>query len=332
MAAPKWNKGADKAQQASEASSGVSGPRIVYFGLKNSGDQAILRFLTEADDWITVMQHMYVPPQRTGLKNPPKAMSCTCRKDEQFSDMYSDCYICDHEVLNLYGSPSRPTSRVWALACLREEIIATEDLIAESMKPGWKGGAPIPREALGTVIGYRDQVREVAELDKDKKPTGRTVMEKALVVVNMSYKNFFGALHGCFLAYRTVLDRDYQIRRMGTGKDVEYHPIPLNPIESLKPGTPSWGKYLENIATQDLDLGQIVTHRSSDDFYAHFFDITKADPWARKDADTEPAQAAQTGAPIQQQVVTPQELDPTMLDAMRARLQSAVPTGPQDLN
>lgn len=322
MAAPKWNKGADKAQQASEASGGgARGPRVNYFSLKNSGDQAILRFLTEAPDWITVNQHMYIPPQRPGLKNPPKSLSTVCRHDEQFLDMYSDCYICDNKLQNLYGKQSSPTPRVWALACEREEILADEALIAASHKPDWQG-EPIPSEALGTAVGMLDKVRDVTELGPDKKPTGRTIQEKSLVVVNMSYKNFFGALHGCYLAYRTVRDRDYTIRRAGTGTDVEYHPIPLDPIATRKPGQAAWNEYEEAIKAQGLDLGEIIVQRTSDEYYEHFFDITKPDPWARKDEDQSTPQAV--GAPLSQQVVTPDALDQGMLDAMRARLASSV--------
>lgn len=271
--APAFRRGAEASQEASKASTFA---RTQYFGLEN-GKSCIVRFLTDHDEWIVVDQHNNVPtkakPADYEGQNWPERFLAVCRNDPAFAGMYSDCYICDHLVDG--KSLKKPSARTYALACLREEV--TEN---------------------GRVIGIKDSEREVtipAREAKDGKPAQpeRKVMEKAVVVVSQGYKNFFSALKGFAGHYGTVLDRDYYIKREGSSTDTEYTIIPLDPIvleggKRFDVRDPEVAKRYEH----DIDLGQVVADKASDEFYARFFDprfaVTKEGAVEKTGADPTP--------------------------------------------
>jgi hypothetical protein len=216
-------------------------------------------------------------------------MPANCRRDPQFGDAYDDCYICDviGPTLQFYKKPGQ---RYFALGVLREAV--KED---------------------GKILGYRDKMVEVTI--KAKEGSGeedKVVKQKAIVCLNMGWKNFFSILNGYASAYGTVLDRDYQITRQGEKLDTTYTIIPLNPISTdikdaegtvLEAGVPFdlrddriMARYLPNAATlgyagaSDERLIEIIAERASDDFYGRFFDATKtvaATPDAAPAAETQ---------------------------------------------
>lgn len=257
--APAFRRGAEALK---EASKGTNFARTHYLKIEDGG-KAIVRFMTEwnSDDpnvscWITVDQHSMIPtkpkPEGWGDKNWPAKMGAVCRADEAFTGIYTDCYICDHMVGQLVVMNKKlknPSGRGWALACLREEVVEG-----------------------GKVVGIQDVKREVKIPAKDGQPE-RTIWEQAIVVVNMGYKNFFGALKGFGSHYGTVLDRDYAISREGASTDTDYNIIPMDPI-TMSDGTKFDLRNPEHAKryTTDLDLGQIVGEMASDEFYARFFD------------------------------------------------------------
>lgn len=259
MTAPAFRRGAEALQ---EASKGTSFARTQYFGIED-GKKAIIRLLTEYTSpdpnvsvWIAVDQHAMIPtkpkPEGWGDKNWPEKMGAVCRRDPAFAGMYGDCYICDFlvgELMVMGKKLKKPSGRGWALACLREEVIEG-----------------------GQVVGIQDVKRDVTLPAKDGQPE-KTIKEKAIVVVNMGYKNFFGTLKGFGAHYGTVLDRDYAVAREGASTDTDYHIVPLDPILK-KDGSKFDLKNPEDAARYetDLDLGEIVGERASDTFYARFFD------------------------------------------------------------
>lgn len=241
-----FRTGADAAKEASK--SGGNFARTAFFNLKDGGT-TILRFLTDADAWITVDQHQMIPTKAKPADYPedarwPDKMGCVCRKDPAFA--YGECYICDNLVDG--KKIKRAAPRQWALACLREEVVEG-----------------------GKVVGYRDQTREVTIPEKDGQPE-RTVTEKAIVVVNMGYKNFFSVFEGYAGRYGTILDRDYWIKRNGDDQSTTYQVVPIDPIE-----TPEGrfdlreAKFMDRYKN-DLDLEKIISERADDQFYAKFFD------------------------------------------------------------
>jgi hypothetical protein len=49
------------------------------------------------------------------------------------------------------------------------------------------------------------------------------------------FGNFFSGLQGLFAQYGTIVDRDVVIVRKGRGKDTDYRPAPLDPVQMLNP-------------------------------------------------------------------------------------------------
>jgi hypothetical protein len=248
MAGPNFRRGAEAAQAASK---GGAFARTEFFKLEDKG-KVFVRFLTDADEWITVDQHQMVPtkPKPDDAEKWPEKMGAVCRKDEAFEGLYPDCYICDHIVDG--KKVKRPSGRTWALACIREEV--RED---------------------GKIVGYRDKIRTVNRPKKDGKE-GETeeVKEKDIVVVNMAWKNFFSIMKGFAEFYGTVLDRDYLITRSGDDQGTTYSIIPMDPIVVDDEGTVldlRNPQFQDRYAT-DLVLGDVVAERADDEFYARFFD------------------------------------------------------------
>jgi hypothetical protein len=227
-----------------------------------------LRFLTDADDWITVDMHSMVPTKTKpswwpeGSKWPDK-MGSVCRNDKAFAQMYDGCFICDYIV---DGKKVRNASgRSWALACIREEVI--ED---------------------GKRVGFRDGTRErtiparEAKDGKDARPA-ETITEKNVVVVNQGYKNFFSILSGYAGRNGTILDRDFYIKREGSDQSTVYHIIAEDPysieVEGEVVQFDLRDERFKDRYPHDIDLAEIVMSQADDEYYAKFFDtrITVSD-------------------------------------------------------
>lgn len=247
---PNFRKGAEEARKASKSGAFA---RTEFFHLED-GESTILRFITDHEEWITVDQHQMVPTKGKPEGhdgNWPEKMGAVCRKDEAFD--YGECFICDFVVDG--KKVRKPTARSWALACVREEV-----------------------KEEGRIVGYRDKIREVTRKDKDGKE--ETVKEKAVVVVNMAWKNFFSIMKGFAEFYGTVLDRDYHIKRDGDDQGTTYQIVPMDPIVIDDKGTkfdlrdPQFATRYSDTEKggSDIDLEAVVGERADDEFYARFFD------------------------------------------------------------
>lgn len=266
---PDFRRGAEA---AAEASKRTAFARTQFFGIKD-GESAILRFLTPADEWIIMNQHHMVPtkPKPDDYKgdNWPEKRGAICRNDVAFAAMYPDgCYICEYLVP---AEKTRPASaRIWALAVLREEVIEN-----------------------GVRKGIKDMTREVvipAREAADGKPAlpEETVIEKAVVAVNLGYRNFFSFLEGFAGRYGTVTDRDYHITRKGSDQSTVYAIVPEDPALDDD------GNRIDPITHPDrwpheIDLGEVITAMSSDEYYARWFDprVTVSEKGEVEDTGTE---------------------------------------------
>lgn len=253
-----FRSGAVAAKESSEKKSPSGSAKTEYFNLKD-GESTILRFLTDVDEIITVDQHTFVStrPAPSGYTGKfPQAMNAICRRDPAFGGTYADCFICDHLAIEEKKFAAKP--RAWALAAVREPVYEN-----------------------GSLVGLRDAVRRVPEVI-DGRETGREVEEKAVVIVNMAFHNFFSHVFGHANSAAnggTLLNRDYEIRRSGSGLQTSYTITGLDKIT------------MEDGKTYDLrdpdimaryrpypDLTQILVDRSSDDYYARFFDTRVPHP------------------------------------------------------
>ncbi|MDQ1041438.1 hypothetical protein QFZ75_007940 [Streptomyces sp. V3I8] len=265
---PTFRKGGSAAEEAEKESNANGGRRDRgpdYFSLKEDQSSTVIRLLTDHDDWIYVEQHSFVPTKAApkGVEKWPKAMTSVCRKDPAFEGHFSDCYICDNKIKNNFGKVASSRIRVWALAVERELVRGdgTEAL-----------GGPAKK---GVVIGVRDRIDEVDELNADGKPTGAKVNYPRLLVINQPMKGFFANLKALHGLYGTVCDRDFAITRDGLGTDTNYKIVPIDPIPDLKPGTPAWELYTQSVTDREVVLEAIVGEKASDEYYARFFDPTK---------------------------------------------------------
>ncbi|MFF7198215.1 hypothetical protein ACFZAM_31465 [Streptomyces sp. NPDC008079] len=257
----KGGSAAEEADQAArDANRGHNGPD--YFGIKDDQGTIAIRVLTDHDDWIFAEQHSFVPtkaaPKDAG-DNWPKSMTAVCRHDEAFEGHYSDCYICDNKLKNNFGKTAVPQVRVWALAIERELVRGDgSDAL----------GGPSKKDML---IGVRDKIEEIDELNADGKPTGTTLRYPKVLIINQPMKSFFGPLRALNGLYGTVCDRDMIVTRDGTGTDTTYRFSSLDPMPDIKPGTPEWQKYEQVLAEREINLSAIVADKASDAYYARFF-------------------------------------------------------------
>lgn len=304
MTVPAFGRGGAAAEEA--AKSGSRFARLNYFQV-DDGKTIIVRFLTDSDDWYWVKQHPSVPTKNAPADNKgnwPSAMPAVCRHDKAFVDMYTDCYICDAPIMNPHDNtkPLKAALRVWALALEREAVVEG-----------------------GVTKGYKTVMEELPERNDKGDETGKLIRQAKILVVNMGVKNFFGGLQGLYTAFGTVCDRDYMIRRTGSGLDTDYQIIPLDKTLGVEPGTETWAKFEKAIIDQGIDLGVIMADRATDEYYARFFDPSKSAPQQSSNGGA-PAMVstAPAGAPASEQAQTPQTgvVDPARLAAMRDRVRN----------
>lgn len=230
--------------------------RLGYWGI-GEGEESLLRFLTDADEFIHVKQHSSCktkPAPKDATKWPQK-MSAVCRYDPQFAEYgYEGCYICDNKLQNSFGAQCFPNTRVWALAVQRH--VVDEKVV--------------------------DLMESVDLLDEDGKPTGKKEERPTIVLVNQPWSIFFSSLHHIWLASgpieskRTLLNRDIFIRRTGDGKDTAYGISQMDSTPEHAPGTASWEVYTNSLAKRGIDLEKTLVGLTSDEHYARWFDVTKS--------------------------------------------------------
>ncbi|MFH8483129.1 hypothetical protein [Streptomyces sp. NPDC018055] len=280
-----FRRGGTAAEEAEkEASSGYGRREAKFLSLRGDGEKAVVRLLTDHDDWIYVLQHSFIPtkPAPQGAEHWPKAMMSVCRKDEVFAGHYTDCYLCDNKVKNSFGNSGSPYVRLWALAIEREVVYGdgTEAL-----------GGPAHKDLI---VGIRDKIDEIDELDAEGKPTGVKFRYPRVLIINQPMKGFFSNLKALYGLHNTICDRDYEITRDGTGKETNYRMAAIDPVADVAPGTPHWEQYQTALAEREINLDVIVAERATDAYYAKWFDPAKD---VDKDGNVVPAgQARPVGA------------------------------------
>jgi hypothetical protein len=352
-------RGGKAAEEMAEANRPASGnfESINWFGLKDK-ESVVVRFLDDHTEWLSVLQHPYAltrpaPAEWTAEQQAkwPKMMSPICRKTKQFIQFFPDgCYICDHMHQHRPNTKTKTKRwygqvRVWARAVERQEVVVETDADVE------KYGVP-----KGTTLGYRDAEIEVDELDDDKKPTGKKITKKKILVINMALKNFFSPLQGYADVFKTVLDRDYHITRKGSDQNTDYRIVAMEPIrradgvvvdmrdpevvDGQKTGRMRRDAYLDD----GPDLIKMIEDRIDDEMYHRFFDDRVAIPERKRDTDGNDAGQQQSSNGSSPAASTPQGASAApaeapapaadqaatkaRLEAMRSRVRGDNPTSP----
>ena len=276
-AAPDFREGVEVAEEAGARRK--FGRLVGYFSV-DDGKFIDGRFLSDGvtidhgllRKWITVKQHNRQPtrPAPTNLKEGqkwPREMGGVCRHDRAFANIFSDCYICD--VYNVEsGKVNKAKDRTWGLMLVRKPVA----------------------DASGKLIGMEDVLEEVTITDNGVE---KRIQRPLIVIVNQAWSTFWSHYSPYLDMNGTVLDRDYRIFRKGSELDTDYPPAPFDPsaftyknaageevTESLdfrnKAHFDAYtAKYGEGWCP---DLGDIVSDKASDEFYARFFDPTKPFP------------------------------------------------------
>lgn len=265
------------AAEAEKAGQRTSFHRTDYLSIED-GKYVNLRMLTDATGWKTVDQHNSVPtrpapPVAEGQKAMkwPEKMAAVCRMEQGVADLYSDCFICDHVIID--GKPPKKQQRTWGLAVLRKEVYDN-----------------------GRMIGLEDETEEIEAADGSKKTIPK------IVVINQSWSLFWSKFEGHAQMYGTLLDRDYRVTRKGKELNTDYQVAVFDPImlDDGKGGTERFDlrdeKYAKKYLEAQPDLEKLIIDRTSDEFYAMFFDTRVPQP-KRDGAEAPPAGGPAPAAP-----------------------------------
>lgn len=257
-----FRRGTEQAEEASKSQGGSKFARLEYFTIKEEKDPSrIVRFLTDANEWITTTMHPSMPtrPAPAGYQGKwPQSMGAVCRMDadkgQRTFPEHADCFHC--LTLQSDGKPRRKNERTWAIGILRQQ------------------------NADGT---FSDVMKDV-ELKKED----GTVESKTMpfyVVFCQAWSNFWSTLDDHFKMRGTILDRDWKITRKGfTMNDTDYGIVPFDPVHvDLGDGK---GSRVLDFRDADIlkfypdipDLGEFVAHQASDEYYDRFFDTRRPQP------------------------------------------------------
>lgn len=269
-------RGIDNAVADAEANGGGSGRRASYWSIKED-ESEILRFLDDAPDWYVLRMHRFFPTKKAPAdfkagegKKWPESMTAACRKDKAFAEEYDSCPLCEKGKSmepDQYGnSRSKTASLVYALAVRREKIVCD-------------GSAAMGGAANKGKKAIVDRMVELDELGSDGKPTGNKKSVPDIRIVSNTMFSLFGGLKSAFETFDSITDRDFQIKRekAPNGKGTVHTSVGLDKIDALQPGKPRWKTYEEALEFYALDLGDMLEHQASDEFYNRWFLDTPTD-------------------------------------------------------
>lgn len=114
------------------------------------------------------------------------------------------------------------------------------------------------REA-GNIVGYSDAVEEIE---------GKKVPIVGLV--KMGPRNFWAKFEHFYARYGTVIDRDYEVTRIGSGTSTDYIVVPCDPV-ALPERQESWRTYLD-VRYGDFvpNVEEMLMRYASQEYYDRF--------------------------------------------------------------
>lgn len=276
MATTGFRTGSEKAEESAKR---TSFSRTSFLSIED-GDHEIVRILTDHDRVITVDQHNSAPTRSAPKKfegNWPERMGGVCRNDVAFD--YPDCFLCIQFAETGDRRKYKPSPRTWGLGVVREKVMEE-----------------------GRHRGFRDATIEV-EIDGEKKTIPK------VVIMNFAWGNFWSGFATIKDMYGTWCDRDVMVRRSGEELNTKYtmqswdpvniEGLPLasggDPLDTRKadaalPYLAALGISKEQLKKEHggdpqeaffAALKDVVTERSSDEFYARFFDTRVEQPETR---------------------------------------------------
>jgi hypothetical protein len=208
--------GVKESQEAAAASRTGQGYEYLASLFKDQ-ESVLLRFVTDEPQWIRTKQHDFAetkpaPPDKPADRKWPEQITAICRRTlgQDRQPIHEDCYICDNPKPDKkFGKVRKASYRMWAIACIRDEVLGTQEMADKGQ---------IEPYMVGAMVGATDALIDVDEMIKNPgtnklEPTGRKIKKKHFVVVNMSNFNFFDGLVVCAKHYRTMLTATTRSRR-----------------------------------------------------------------------------------------------------------------------
>lgn len=303
MSAANFRRGVEAAEEASKSQGGGRFNRLDYFTIKDAHDPTrIVRFITDADAWISTTMHPNMPtrPAPAGYTGKwPESMGCVCRMDsykgQRTFPEYADCFHCI--TPDSKGKPRRKNDRTWAIGILRQQN---------------------PDKS------FSDVMRDVTITKDDG--TEETTTIPHYVVFCQAWSNFWTTINDHYKIRGTILDRDWMITRKGfTMNDTDYGIVPLDPVNVMLPGKtePQILDFRDEeilaFYTDIPDLGEFVADQASDEYYDKFFDTRHPQPAMKGSNNSGTADASANAAAT---VSTPStEPAPAAVSAIADRLQ-----------
>lgn len=300
-----FRSGAEAAEQAAHR---TSFNRLGFFSLKE-GESAFVRMLSgheEGKGFITVAQHGNSPTRdapKDFKGNWPAKMSATCRNDPAFGDTYEDCWLCEQWKKTGDDRSFKPGTRCWALGVIR-----------------------VPKMVDGRQVGMVDATVEIERDDKKIIVPEVVLMNFAWNNFFVNMANTY-SMNGTWCdrdhyiqRKGTGTDTDYPISAQqpcaedGTPYDIALAKHEANPEAFPHPGVvfdtriaAHAGPYLyalgvtpEDLATKygndpqrafQAEISKVVVDRSSNEYYARFFDTRMEQPSNKPKEDGGVAQA-----------------------------------------
>lgn len=192
----------DKAAAEAEAAQRNFGPRLNYRNFKD-GDKLILRFLT--DDVITGKFAEWVLTKKVSKKT---------------GDLISQDFLVNPDGTNW----------VEHFGGLQKEF-GTNKLVTPRLRTQTVGVAVVREEV--PVSGGKGKT-EVVDKQIMVEADGKKLKGREFVLIKQSLGNFWEQFRGMTRRYDTIVDRDYEITRVGSELDTRYEIAPLDPVEELR--------------------------------------------------------------------------------------------------
>lgn len=277
-----FGRGVEAAEKAAKAKEFAPRDTVRFFRLKEDGEEAVVRFVHDGNEWFFADTHTYVPSTIKNAKGEPMFVSAVCKKDEHIGGDF--CYICDElhkyvpneKTANAKRESNRgkyfASQRYYVPVVVREEVVGTQEMIDAGDIPATVEVRGQQVSTLGRVLDYADAMIEVEETDEEGNLTGKKVMRPDVQLLVGNSEQIFASLQGEYEVNDTVLDRDYRIKRKGTGLDTKY----VLTARKVTPHHDLRDKELKASYEQVLDVEKFLVNQSSDDYYTRHFDRSKS--------------------------------------------------------
>lgn len=302
-------RGAVAGEKKAKESNFAPRENMPLFRLKEDGEEAVVRFVHDGHEWFIADTHSFVSSK---IKKDGKQlmMNSICRKDDGVDA--DECYICDllHTV-----TPNPKTkdakspknrgkyfagSRYYVPVLIMEPVEGTQEMIDAGEIPAEALVRGEMQSTVGRVIRYEPHYVEADEFDVDGNATGKKIQKPDVQLWITTYDQAMGSVTGDWEINGTVLDRNYRIKRVGTGLETDYKVNAMQPTGWLDDATGDITGFdlRDDALRMQFDILKVedyLVNLGSEEYYARVFDHRVKDETSGGDGGEQaaPAKAAE---------------------------------------